>query len=232
MRSIRVVPLVLLTALTMVVTAAPSEASADTKTAQRRLNDLGCDVGPVDGKLGTWTRAGIMRFQAANRLGQTGRIGKPTRTKLDADEPVRCDDRPVARHSHGGRRVVVSQRQNYVWLVRASGRVAAQGPMVDNPKVLHRGTYRAGSKCGRSAKIVNNSDVTGEFRLHNFVRFAPCGIGFHQIPKYWSNGRLLHSKHLLGTNDRRSHGCIRVSGAMSKRIWDFVHTGTRVVVVR
>ena len=125
---------------------------------------------------------------------------------------------------------MISQGQNYVWLVRSDGSVAAQAPMVDNPGVLHRGSYRAGSKCGRSAKILNNPDVTG-LRLHHFVRFAPCGIGFHQIPQYRS-GRQIHSAHLLGTNYRPSHGCIRVSATMSTRIWDFVHRGTRVIVVR
>ena len=236
MRSFRVVPPVLLTvflaALTMVVTAMPSEASSSTKTLQRRLNALGCDIGPVDGKLGSWTRSGLIRFQAANHLAQKGQVTNPTRAKLDAATQVRCDRRPVAGGSGSGRRVVVSQGQNYVWLVRPGGSVAAQAPMADNPSVLHRGTYQAGSKCGRGAKIRNNSDTTGRFRLHNFVRFAPCGIGFHQIPQYHSNGRQLHSAHLLGTNDKRSHGCIRVSAAMSQRIWDFVRRGTRVVVVR
>jgi hypothetical protein len=222
---------VLLTALTLIVTAAPSDASvAATKTVQRRLNALGCAVGPVDGDLGTWTRAGVIRFQAANHLTQSGRPTQVTLARLDAATQVRCDRRPVAGHS-GGRRVVISQGQNYVWLMRAGGGVAAQGPMVDNPSVLHRGSYRAGSKCGRSAKILNNSDVTG-LRLHHFVRFAPCGIGFHQIPQYRPSGRQIHSAHLLGTNYRRSHGCIRVSAAMSRSIWDFVHRGTRVVVVR
>jgi hypothetical protein len=216
--------------LALVVTSTPSQASATTKTVQRRLNALGCDVGPVDGKLGSWTRSGLIRFQAANHLAQNGRVTKTTRARLDAASQVRCDRRPVVGGSGSGRRVVVSQAQNFVWLVRPGGSVASQGPMADNPSVLHRGTYRAGSKCGRSAKIVNNSDTTGKFRLHNFVRFAPCGIGFHQIPQYHSNGRQLHSAHLLGTNDKRSHGCIRVSGAMSQRIWDFVRRGTRVVV--
>ncbi len=232
MRSFRVIPLVVLTALTLVVTATPSEASASTKTVQRRLNALGCDIGPVDGKFGSWTRSGLIRFQAANHLKQSGKVTAPTRAKLDAATQVRCDRRPVAGGSGSGRRAVVSQGQNYVWLVRAGGSVAAQGPMADNPSVLHRGTYRAGSKCGRGARIVNNSDTTGRFRLHNFVRFAPCGIGFHAIPTYRSNGRQLHSPHLLGTNGKRSHGCIRVSAPMSKRIWDFVQRGTRVVVVR
>ena len=64
------------------------------------------------------------------------------------------------------------------------------------------------------------------------MRFAPCGIGFHQVPQYRSSGAQIHSSHLLGTNLRESHGCVRVSRAMSQRIWDFARPGTKVVVVR
>ena len=104
--------------------------------------------------------------------------------------------------SGSGRRVVLSQRQNYLWLVAASGRVVAQGPVVDNPRVLRAGSYRAGSKCGRAAKIRDNSDASGRLRLHDFIRFAPCGIGFHRIPQYRSTGAQIHSDRLLGTNLR------------------------------
>jgi lipoprotein-anchoring transpeptidase ErfK/SrfK len=126
---------------------------------------------------------------------------------------------------------VISQRQNYVWLVRAGGSVVAQGGIVDNPTYLRPGTYWSGSKCGRAARILDNTDASGRLRLHHFVRFAPCGIGFHQIPQYRGSLTQIHSAHLLGTNQRVSHGCIRVSRAMSDRIWDFAQVGTKVVVV-
>ena len=231
MRSSRHPVAVLVTVLACVLVAAPSQAAGGTTAVQKRLNSLGCHVGPADGKLGSWTRAGIVRFQAANHLGQTGRLGQQTRTRLYADHQVRCDRRPVAGASHG-RRIVISQRQNYVWLVRSGGQVVAQGGVIDNPAVLHRGTYWSGSKCGRAGRILDNSDASGRLRLHHFVRFAPCGIGFHQVPQYRSAGAQIHSSHLLGTNQRQSHGCVRVSRAMSQRIWDFARPGTKVVVVR
>ena len=67
--------------------------------------------------------------------------------------------------------------------------------------------------------------------LNNFVRFAPCGIGFHQIPTYMSNGRQIHPDWYLGTNFDVSHGCIRLSRAMSLRVWNFTVRRTRVRVV-
>ncbi|MGH3383635.1 MAG: L,D-transpeptidase family protein [Nocardioidaceae bacterium] len=72
----------------------------------------------------------------------------------------------------------------------------------------------------------------GRLILHNFVRFAPCGIGFHQIPTYRSNGNQIHANYLLGTNYRESHGCIRVSRTMSDKIWSFTSKRTKVVVIR
>ena len=57
-----------------------------------------------------------------------------------------------------------------------------------------------------------------------------CGIGFHQIPQYRSTLAQIHPDHLLGTDERESHGCIRVSRRMADRIWDFASTGTKVVV--
>ena len=186
-RAAVVVLTVLATVLVTGLVAAPGQADAGIQHAQRRLDAVGCQAGPVDGRTGTWTRAALVGFQAANHLAQTGTLGAATRTRLYGDRPVHCDRRPVVR-SGSGRRVVLSQRQNYLWLVAASGRVVAQGPVVDNPRMLRAGSYRAGSKCGRPAKIRDNSDASGRLRLHDFTRFAPCGIGFHQIPQYRSTG--------------------------------------------
>ena len=171
----------------------------------------------------------MIRFQAANHLAQTGRLSDRTRTRMYGDVPVHCDRRPVPGGS-SGRRIVISQGQNYVWLVRTDDSVVAQGGIVDNPRYLRPGAYTSGSKCGRAAKIRNNTDASGRLRLHDFTRFAPCGIGFHQIPRYRSTLAKIQPDHLLGTNERESHGCIRVSRRIADRIWDFASPGTTVVV--
>lgn len=227
--SVRV--LVLLGSLLALVAGLAPTAAAGTfeERAQRRLNQLGCDAGPADGSIGPWTRSAIIRFQAANGLHQSGKLTQSTRARLYADRQVRCDRRPVVA-SGTGRRVVISQRQNYVWLVRADGTVAAQGGLVDNPGVLAPGSYTVGSKCGRPAKIRRNTDYGGSLWLHYFTRFAPCGVGFHQIPVRKSDGRQIHPDWMLGTNVQESSGCIRLSRRVAARLWDFAGVGTRVVV--
>jgi hypothetical protein len=206
-------------------------ASATTKAgylrAQARLNHLHCSAGPVDGKGGTWTTSAVIRFQSRHGLPQSGRLTKGTRARLYADTAKRCDVRPVPAHSGQGRRIVISQRQNWVWVIDSKNKVVKQGGVVDNPGVLHRGTYGTGSYCGRSARVKRNR--SGSLWLDNFVRFAPCGIGFHRIPRHMSDGRQMHADNLLGTNLATSHGCIRVSAAMSKRLWSAT-AGRRTVV--
>ncbi len=181
---------------------APADAAPAVERAQRRLNQLGCKSGPVDGVMGEWTKSAIIRFQSRHRISQNGRLTAATTRRLYGDRARRCDVRPVPRHSGTGRRIVISQRQNWVWLVASGGRVVAQSGMIDS------------------------------LWLDNFTRFAACGIGFHRIPRYMSNGNQIHPDWMVGTNLRQSHGCIRVPKAFSARLWDFGRIGTRVRVVR
>ncbi len=215
--------------LALTLLGAPASYAQGAERVQRRLNQLGCDAGPVDARMGRHTRSAVIRFQSANRLNQSGRLTPATRTRLFADRQVRCNRRPVPR-SGAGRRVVLSQKQNYVWLVRAGGSVAAQGPVVDNPGVLGKGSYRVGSKCGRAAKIRMNTSYSGGLWLPHFTRFAACGIGFHRVPLYKSSGRQIHPDWILGTNLDRSAGCVRLSRRMARQMWGFATVGTRVVV--
>ena len=217
-----------LVALAGSLSAPAGAAGVDVAKWQRRLNVLHCNAGPVDGRTGTWTRSAVIRFQSRHGLAQNGRFNATTRTRLFAGTAKRCDLRPVPR-SGAGRRIVVSQRQNWVWLVDAHHRVVAQGGMVDNPGELRRGRYRTGSYCGRGARIRKNT--SGSLWLDNFVRFAPCGFGFHRIPRAKSNERQIHADHILGTNLSRSHGCLRVSSVMSRRLWNFTAAGRTVVRV-
>lgn len=199
--------------------------------AQRQLNHLRCQAGPADGELGRWTRSAVVRFQSRHGLSQTGRLTRATRQKLYADSARRCDRRPVPEGSGSGRRIVISQSQNWVWLVAPKGKVVRQGGMIDDPAILSKGWHASGSYCGRTARIKKNTTTSGEVWLDNFVRFAPCGIGFHRIPTYRFNGRQMHPDWYLGTNVTKSHGCIRVSRSMSLAVWKFTASRTRVRVV-
>lgn len=216
--------------VTLATPPAPVSAAADTAVlkAQKRLNALHCDAGPADGRIGSHTRSAVIRFQSRHGLMQTGRLSTTTRRALYSAKAKRCDLRPVPARSGSGRRIVVSQRQNWVWLVGASGRAVAQGGIVDNPAVLSKGTWRTGSYCGRPARVRLNQ--SGSVWMDDFVRFAPCGIGFHRIPRYKSTGRQMHADYFLGTNlAGDSHGCVRLSRAVAARLWDFT-AGRRTTV--
>jgi len=224
--------LALLTACALVYLPTPADAAdAWIVKAQRRLNALHCDAGPANGTLGPRTRSAVVRFQSRHAMTQTGRLSAPVRARLHRAGARRCDLRPVPRGSGTGRRIVLSQRQNWVWLVGPKGSIIAQGGVVDLPSELSKGWHPTGSYCGRAARIKRNTTTSGQVWLNNFVRFAPCGIGFHQIPTYRTNGRQVHPDWYLGTNFDRSHGCIRLSRAMSLRVWNFTTRRTRVRVI-
>lgn len=230
MRSKMVMVTLLLLAAALV--APPAHADEWVTKLQRRLNHLGCNAGPADGKYGDWTRSAVVRFQSRHRLAMDGVPSKETRQKLYSTKAKRCDVRPVPARSGDGRRIVLSQRQNWLWIIGPKNGVLAQGGIVDNPGVLATGTYRTGSYCGRAARIERNGVESGLLWLDNFVRFAPCGIGFHRIPRYISTGQQMHPDWLLGTNYRESHGCIRLSNRLSEKVWDFTSRTTTVRVVK
>jgi hypothetical protein len=214
-----------------VVTPAHAAEQTPLQQAQRRLNVLGCDAGRADGRLDQQTRAATIRFQSRIGVRQSGTLDRRTRIRLTAEDPPRCDDRPVPKHSGQGRRIVISQQQNWVWLVGPRGNAIAQGGMVDNTRVLHRGSHATGSYCGRAGRIHRNQDYSGRLWLDDFVRFAACGIGFHRVPLYKSNGHQIHPDWILGTDLSESHGCIRLSRELADRVWAFTTRRTPVRVV-
>jgi len=225
----------LLTVLLIAMTPAPhadAVTGMSAEQAQLRLRAYHCDPGPADGTVGSRTRAALIRFQAANDLAQTGNLNDVTSKRLAREGSVDCQDRPVPLRSGTGRRIVISQTQNYLWLIRHDGSVLRQAPLVDNPEVLAPGTWFSGSKCGRPARVRYNSDYSGSLRLDYFSRFAPCGIGFHRIPVRKSTGLQVHADWKLGTNIETSHGCIRLSNATARAVYEFTAGTTKVVVLR
>ena len=65
-----------------VIPCASAASSEEVKSVQKSLNDKGYDAGPVDGVLGSRTRAGIRQYQAAEKLTVTGRLDVETAGKL------------------------------------------------------------------------------------------------------------------------------------------------------
>jgi len=127
--------------------------------------------------------------------------------------------------SGAGRRVVFSETEQRVWLVRSNGSVRrtylVSGSLEDN---LDLGTYAVFSR-SRWAVGVDDSGV-----MEFFVRFAHgqnAAIGFHTIPT--KLGTPLQARAQLGTP--QSHGCIRQARADAISLWKFALEGAEVVVV-
>ena len=157
----------------------------------------------------------------------------------DAAEPrAEAGSLPTSRHSSQtrsaepalpdgsgkGRRVVFSEGEQRVWLVRANGEVLrtylVSGSVYDN---LDPGVYSVYSRSEQAWGI----DDSGTMKY--FVRFAQgdnAAIGFHDIPV--DDGVPVQTVDDLGTP--LSHGCIRQRRADAKELWDFAPVGTKVVV--
>ena len=131
----------------------------------------------------------------------------------------------VPARSGAGRRVVFSENEQRVWLVRSNGAVRrtylVSGSLEDN---LDPGTYAVFSR-SRWAVGIDDSGV-----MEFFVRFAQgerAAIGFHTIPTRL--GVASQSRAQLGTP--QSHGCVRQAKADAISLWKFAPEGTTVVVV-
>ena len=64
-----------------------------------------------------------------------------------------------------------------------------------------------------------NQSTSGAVWLDDFVRFAPCGIGFHRIPRSKATGRQIHADWVLGTNFAASHGLLACVGRRTCPNW-------------
>ena len=140
-------------------------------------------------------------------------------------EPIDSPTYPVPARSGHGKRVVFSQGQQRVWLVRDNGSVErtylVSGSLTDN---LDPGTYSVYSRSEQAWGI----DDSGTMKW--FVRFTTgdtgAAIGFHDIPV--DDGKSVQSKSQLGTP--QSHGCIRQKESDAKALWAFAPIESTVVV--
>ncbi|CAM3483482.1 L,D-transpeptidase [Nocardioides dubius] len=154
--------------------------------------------------------------------GERSQVAPQARAVL---EPGRVLAPKVPAGSGEGRRVVFSQSDQRVWLVRADGTAQrtylVSGSVYDN---LDPGSYRVFSRSEQAWGI----DDSGTMRW--FVRFAQgpnAAIGFHDIPL--DDGKRVQTPAQLGTP--LSHGCVRQRTTDALALWEFAPLGTSVVVV-
>lgn len=204
--------------------------AAGSRIAESRLKNLGCFLGESASE-GIRLKAATIRFQAANGMRQTGSPAGATMKRLTSNEGESCSDRPVPKRTGEGRRVVMSQGQNWLWLVKPDGTVLAQGGIVDNDW-LPQTVYYTGAQCGKPARSRYRSDRSGGLRIDWFVRFHDCIVGFHQIPVSKRTGQPIHPDYYAGTDLSKSAGCIRMPTPLIKKLYRFAGQRTKVVVTR
>ena len=212
-----------------VAPAAPAVSNA-AKVAKGQLKKLGCFIGEARAD-GIRFETALIRFQAANGMTQSGDLTKATQRRLAKDNAIACNDRPVPSHTGKGRRIVMSQGQNWLWIVNKNGKVVAQGGVVDNDW-LPQDTYVTGAQCGKPARSRYRTDMSGGLEIDYFVRLTQCIVGMHAIPVSKRTGREIHPDYYVGTDLSKSHGCIRMMTPLIKEVYDFAAVPTKVVVTR
>jgi hypothetical protein len=212
------------------VQPAQVSASKTAEVAKGKLRKMGCFIGEASA-VGVRMETALIRFQAANGMTQSGDLTKATLRRLDNPKAVHCNDRPVPAHSGKGRRIVMSQGQNWLWIVNRNGKTVAQGGVVDNDW-LPQDTYVTGAQCGKPARSRYRTDRSGALEIDYFVRLTQCIVGMHEIPVSKRTGNPIHPDYYVGTDLSKSHGCIRMMTVLIKEVYDFAAVPTKVVVTR
>ena len=162
-------------------------------------------------------------------------VPAPTAAQTAAQYPTRALRFPpytrlnppeLPNKSGNGRRVIYKINLQWVWVVDGQNNVVREMPVSGRRGVPTPGEYKVNSQSLRSYSL----DFEGVW-FNNMTRFAlgPAGgnIGFHDIPK--KNGKVMQTEDQLGTF--QGSGCIRMSPADAKFIFDFAKPGTKVVVL-
>ena len=158
-------------------------------------------------------------------LPQGGAAADPSSNPDDARTQA-SQDVSVPSDSGQGRRVVMDQSRQRVWLVdeteegeRVLRTYLVSGSLTDN---LRPGSYEVYSRSHDATGIDGSS-------MRFMVRFTTgdnAAIGFHDIPTM--EGQRMQTRAELGTP--QSHGCVRQARPDAKAMWRFADVGTPVVV--
>ncbi|MGI9016469.1 MAG: L,D-transpeptidase family protein, partial [Euzebya sp.] len=202
------------TAVTPTPTASPTPTpGGDVEMVQRRLTDLHYYVGPIDGEAGPATASAVQAFQKVQRLGADGVVGPNTLAAL-ADPAI-----PTLRGG-AGNRIEVDLDTQVMYLVQG-GELTRILPISSGSG----GTYsNPGGGTARSLTPVGNFTVE---RHISGVREAALGTLYD--PMYFHGGWAIHGSNSVPAYPA-SHGCIRVTRADAKWLFDRVPIGLSVQV--
>jgi peptidoglycan hydrolase-like protein with peptidoglycan-binding domain len=127
------------------VPTASAGSHKDAKSVQQSLKDKGLYNGPIDGRLGPQSRAGIREYQKSENLPVTGRLDAETAGKLGVGpESIGGEFKGAGQDvGQGGKEV---------------GHEMKQGKPLAAGKELGKGIGRAGEKVGQGVKKAVTTD--------------------------------------------------------------------------
>lgn len=156
----------------------------------------------------------------------TSTTGPLTTARLRYPAYGRATPPALPARSGDGRRVVYSNRLQWVWVVDRDGTVLRAMPVSGRRGVPDVGSYRVTSQSVKSFSL----DFEGVWFDH-MTRFAlgPDGgnVGFHAIPR--QHGKPMQTEEQLGSF--QGSGCVRMSAEDARFVYRWARPGTPVVVV-
>lgn len=192
-----------------------AEGSDAVRSAQRRLAQLGYDVGAADGGLGERTAHALMSFQKVEGLPRTGRLNDATIAAL----PGASSPGPMVPGGQPTRVEIDLDRQ--VLFFWQGGSLA---------RVLNASTGSGERYC-----VAGDCDVAvtrpGTFRIgrkFNGLEVSRLGELYH--PMYFDGGIAIHGSPSVPAHPA-SHGCVRIPMYASGSFHNQVPGGTWVYVV-
>ena len=183
--------------LSAAVAAKPSTSdAAGVEALQRQLNALGCDAGPIDGKLGPDTVQAVRWFQTAAqitvdglvgvltsaRLATAAAAGTPTCTSVPAPAPVtEPNGAPTCTQAlvQAGAQVALLAGERLVKSgpYRCAGRFAYNAPTVASSGARRRQVIELMRWTGITWQVVNRSIYCESGQVPNAIYRATCLTG-------------------------------------------------------
>lgn len=185
---------------------------AETKEAERKLNEMGYWTGPVDGVLDTATKSALIAFQKWE--------GRPITGKLSVAEleAIRNGTAPQARDL-GYEHIEVDVDRQILMLVSADDRVRVLPVSTGNGKPFIEHGENSVAYTPRGRFVVYNKTFGWEDGQLGSVYYA----------NYISGGVAIHG-YLSVPTQPASHGCIRIPMFAARKVSELTPRGTIVLV--
>ena len=190
---------------------AEEEAPVDVAEVQRRLRELGYLVGPADGVQGQQTTAAVMAFQRVNGLVVDGIVGPQTLGALED---------PVAPELRGGpaTRIEIDLTRQLLHLVEDGQRTVT----------LHSSSGNGQPYETASGGTAYGNTPVGEFVIERRIQGTrEADLGTLYDPLYFYRGWAIHGSGHVPAHPA-SHGCIRITRADARWLFEQVPNGTPV----